>query len=104
MNALTLQKTDLKSRKQRICLCLLASIGILLVVGMGYFVAPLWSVKYDGFHFNYGRIRFPSTNVSSGLIHVGVVNNVYGRTYAVTLKLTDKVWGCELWIGPRERD
>jgi len=102
MKILTVQKTDLKSRRQRIRLCLLVCLGILLVLGTACFVAPSGSLGYGGFHLAYGKIPLPSPNVSKGMMHFGAWKTVSGRGCGATLKIKGSVWAVELHIDARD--
>jgi hypothetical protein len=102
MKPFTLQKTDLKSRKQRIRLCLLVSLGILLVVGTVCLVAPSGSLGFGRFHLAYGKIPFPSPAVSKGLMHVGTWKTVSGREFGAALNIKGSVWAIDLRIDARD--
>ena len=98
MKAPTLPKTDLKSRKQRIRLCLLVSVGILLILGTVWFVAPFGSVGHVGAHLDYGKIPRPSPAFSKGLMHVAAWKTGTGVGCGATSKIKGSVWAVELHI------
>ena len=101
MKAAFLQKTDLSSRKQRVHLLILCSLGIVAILLMMLLVIPfLWPAvpRWDRAHYSAGRARPKAGFMTGQGLHMTRTTMGSMRDNLLWLRVGSNVWYLEVLV------